>query len=201
MNKKSMISIAVASVLLLSGLALAGIDPQPFRSEINQLGAVANILNSALNRIEKVMGVDPEPFEPHPNLNGALNRLEAIDNQLVSANDMVISIAEEVMGVDPVPFYEGVVTALEGVKDAAQSIVVSINLRLPVDDTTPFGTAVRDVRTSAQKIVDTAQFYIDELSGEPPHIDCSGIKNPDICNNTGGACVWVDGDPGFCTDS
>lgn len=114
MKTKAMISIAVVSVFLLSGLALAGVDPNPFRSEINQLGAVANILNSALNRVEKVMGVDPEPF------------------------------------------YGGVVTALEGARDAAQSIVVSIDSRLPLNDTTPFGTAVRDVRDSAQEIVDTA---------------------------------------------
>lgn len=195
-----MISIAVVSVFLLSGFALAGIDPQPFRSEINQLGAVANILNSALNRIEKVMGVDPEPFEPHPNLNGAVNRLEAIDNQLVSANDMVISIAEEVMGIDPNPFYEGVVTALEGVKDVAQSIVVSIDLRLPQDDKTPFGTAVRDVRDSAQAIVDTAQFYIEELNGGIPPIDCAGIHDETTCINTGGACMWVS-DAETCIDT
>ena len=105
------------------------------------------------------------------------------------------------MGVDPEPFYEGVVTALEGVRDAAQSIVVSIDLRLPPDDTTPFGIAVRDVRDSAQEIVDTAQFYIDELNGGIPPFDCAGIYSADLCGDTAGACVWVDGDPGFCTDS
>ena len=51
-----------------------------------------------------------------------------------------------------------------------------------------------------QEIVDTAQFYIDELSGGPPGFDCVSFEDPTLCNDTDGACIWVY-DINECTDS
>ena len=194
MMKKSLISICVVSVFLLSGLVLAGIDPEPF---IGQLGAVENILNSADNRISKVMGIDPTPFEPSPALIGAVNRLGAMERQLWAADDMVQSIAEEVAGVDPEPF----IPAFTAVGVAAQGIDVKITafLRSPPDDIMPeFVTALVGVQGAAQDIVGTVNLYL-----EPPS-DCGACaENPieaDCIGETG--CSWVVTDPsteeGYC---
>jgi len=194
-------SIIIVCVFLLSGiavLALAGIDPNPFRPEINQLGATANILNSANDRVVKSIS-NPPSDEPSPALNGAVNRLNAINNQLISVDNMVESIAGEVMGIDPNPFHEDVVSALEGVKGAAQGIVDYIHDN-PMSSEVPeqFILAVMNVQNSAQAIVDTAEYYIEELNEIPPGWDCPGIHDPAVCDNTGGACIWVDG---YCTHS
>ena len=156
MKKKFLISIVVVSVFLLSGIGLAGVDPEPFTPYINQLDALVNILNSALDRVEKVMGVEPEPFRP--DLIGAVNRLEAIENQLILANDMVVSIAEEVMGIEPEPFSGDLGLAFEDVQTAAKNIVSFINNN-PVPD--QLISAFGDVQLSAQAIVGTVNLYIE----------------------------------------
>ena len=72
--------------------ASAGIEPEPFQPEINQLGALENILVSANSRINMAIENPPDPFTPSPDVNGAVNRMEAINNQLVSVDDMVRSM-------------------------------------------------------------------------------------------------------------
>ena len=67
--------------------AKAGTEPSPFLPEINQLLAVANILNSADFRVGKSIAHPPDPCVPpdpcnSPDLNGAINRLEAISEQV-----------------------------------------------------------------------------------------------------------------------
>jgi hypothetical protein len=136
MKKKSLISSVVVGVFLLSGIAvvaLAGTEPSPFKPNINQLGAVENVLNSVKNRVEKVLSKPPDYGVSRPSLKGAAKRLEAIVEQLLSVDDKIFSIVEEVMGVDPSPLHprSEVVPALENVRDSAQSIVDSIDA-LPV---------------------------------------------------------------------
>ena len=45
--KKPLFCMVVVCVFMLSGLVLAGVEPEPF---IGQLGAVENILNSQLKK-------------------------------------------------------------------------------------------------------------------------------------------------------
>ena len=131
MKKLFSLSMAVVSVAVILGMAtgaMAGIDPQPFTPEINQLGAVENGLSSCLNRITKVLSPPPDDGHPTPNVNGVVNRLEAIDGQINSLNNFIISTVDAVLGVDPNPFREGVITALEQVKGVAVGIADTIDL-------------------------------------------------------------------------
>ena len=104
---------AIVGVMFLTPAfddARAGFEPSPFQPEINQLGAVANILHSADFRVAKSIAHPPDPCVPpdpcnSPDLNGAVNRLEAMNNQVSSADDMVKAMIEEVMGfTDALPY-------------------------------------------------------------------------------------------------
>ena len=185
MKKRSLISICVVSVFLLSGLALAGFEPTPF---IGQLGAVENILNSADDRISKVMSTEPSPFEPSPALIGAVNRLEAIDSQLMSVDQMIYSVIDEVMGFEPTPFREDIVTALVSVKGVAQGIADNIDATIAPDPNgTAFEKALYSVQESAQLISDNTQAGINLLSSAS---GCFGLSQS-ACWDYPGICNWV----------
>ena len=81
--------VFVAVMSLFCANAYAGIEPSPFTPEINQLGAVSNGLNSCLDRVNKVLSSPPDDVIPSPNVNGAVNRLEAITGQMNSLNDFI----------------------------------------------------------------------------------------------------------------
>lgn len=184
------------------GVAIAGTEPSPFTPEINQLGAAQNILVSAGSRIVKGMDNPPDPAVPSPDLTGALKRLDAITNQLVSVDDMVVSLAEEVMGIDPSPFepLTDIVPALSGVQNAAQAIVDEIEARMGVEPS-PFVPAYEDglriVQSSAQTISTHTQNYIDQISCD---VNCLAIESPAECESYV-CCVWIPSDNpelGYC---
>lgn len=157
-----MISIVVVNVLLLSGFSLAGFEQSPFRPEINQLEAAVNIINSDNNRVIQMVVSPPEYGLSSPNLNGALNRAEAVYRQLESVNGFISDIVYSVMGVDQSPFRKDIVPELENARDAAQTLVNSIEDNpLEVGEVPDeFIHAVGNVRTVAQLIVDDIEYYI-----------------------------------------
>jgi hypothetical protein len=62
MNKKSLITIAIISIFLLSGhavVASAGTKPSPVQSEIKQLYAVEKSLNKINDRLLKFSTIRP----------------------------------------------------------------------------------------------------------------------------------------------
>lgn len=203
MKKKYFILIIVVSAFFLSGTAVkafARTEPSPFKPNINQLGAVENILNSAKNRVEKVLS--KQSGVPGPSLKGTVNRLEAITEQLTSLDDKIFSIIEEIMGVEPTPFHprSEVVPALETVRDAAQSIVDSINASPVAKMSDGSIWAVEDVRESAQDVADNTQSYINLFSDF--NIDCDSITTRSECEEEP-SCDWVfngfdPADPGHC---
>jgi hypothetical protein len=207
MKKKSLLPIVVFGVFLLFGnsiKAFAGTELSPFQPNINQLDVVKNILNSVNDRVQKVLSKPLDNDVPGPSLKDAINRLEAIIEQLISVDDKVFSIVEEVLGVDPSSFHlrSEIVLALENVRDAAQSIVDSLDA-LPVGEMPhEFIWAVGDVRESAQDIADNTQSYIYLFSDYS--IDCSNITIRSDCE-ANPLCVWVfSGDPadlGQCEDT
>ena len=191
-----------ASFLGNSSVATAGTEPSPFTPWINQLGAAQNILVSAGSRIVKGMDNPPNPEVPSPDLTGALNRLEAINNQLVSVDDMVVSLVEEVMGVEPSPFVPltDIVPALAGVQNAAQAIVDEIEARMGTEPS-PFVPAYEDglriVQNSAQTISTHTQNYIDQINCD---VNCLEIESPAECESYV-CCVWIPSDVpelGYC---
>ena len=192
MSNKWFISIVV-SVLFLTSVhvsgVLAGTEPSPFQPEINQLGAVANILSSADFRVVKTMSHPPDPChppEPCKGLIGRVNRLEAIDNQVGSADNMVDSMINEVMGFEPSPFrVEDLVPPLVVVREAAQGIVGKIDEYLAISPDTlapEFAEALAQVSDTAFHLVGTVDDGIELFSGGTR--ECAEIIDADVCNAT-----------------
>jgi len=184
----------VAGLFLLSAQisgVMAGVEPSPFQPEINQLGAVANILDSAEFRIVKTMSVPPEPCvppDPCKSLYGDVNRLEAINGQVYSAHYMIISMIEEVMGVEPSPFRADLVAPLEVVGGVAEEIVTKIELfGSPGNVPEEFILALQSVSESAALVVSTVTDGILLLSQDP---ECVDITDQEYCNSIEG-CVWI----------
>ena len=100
LNHKEVIMRSIKTLVLTSlaflivggimQMAIAGVEPSPFRPEINQLGAVVNSLNSIHDQINRVLGKPPpDDSIPGPDINGVVNRLAAMDNKLYLLDDMV----------------------------------------------------------------------------------------------------------------
>lgn len=211
MFKKWFVSIVVSGLFLISvhvSNVLAGVEPSPFQPEINQLGAVANILESAEYRIVNTMFHPPDPCmppEPCKGLNGAVNRLEAIDNQVSSAGNMVYSMINEVMGFEPMPFrVEDLVLPLEAVRGVAEVIVGEIYLFMdtnPDSQAPEFLDALGQVSGSAILLIETVDHGIRQFSGGPT--ECCDIYEETECSMYD-ECSWVvtaATPDGFCTES
>jgi len=204
MNWKTILAAGLLLVPVHISGVLAGVEPSPFQPEINQLGAVANILSSADIRVFKTMAHPPDPcvppdpcFPPDPcyppdpckDLNGVVNRLEAINNQIGSTQNMILSMINEVMGFEPMPFQD-LIPPLEVVRDVAEGIVDRIGGYDPTDPVAPeFLEALWNVAGSAALLVETVDDGIVQLLDEPM---CGGIEDAEICVVTTG-CFW---DPG-----
>jgi hypothetical protein len=188
MNWKTIFAAGLLLVPVHISGVLAGFEPTPFQPEINQLGAVANILSSADFRVANTMSVPPDPCvppEPCKGLDGAVNRLEAIDNQIGSADNMVQSMINEVMGFEPMPFHD-LIAPLEVVRDAAEGIVIKID-EFPVDSAAPeFLEALGQVSGSALLLIGTVDDGIVQLLGEP--MACEDYGNESDCSDAG--CYW-----------
>jgi hypothetical protein len=206
MNLKTVVVTGLLLVSAQISQVVAGVEPSPFQPEINQLGAVANILNSAEFRIVKTMSAPPEacvPPDPCKGLYGDINRLEAINGQVYSAHYMIISMIEEVMGVEPSPFRGDLVAPLEVVRDVAYGIVEGIAEKIgeyrQVNVADEFIQALNLVVSSAGDLVETADKGIEQLS--QPMV-CGDIHDENDCNDFPG-CQWTMPAPGaayLCTE-
>ena len=202
-------------LLLLLGLFIAvfsttlyaGVEPSPFQPEINQLGAVVNVLNSCLDRVQKVLDFPPNPIIPGPDLNGAVNRLEAIDRQVNSLNDFVADTIYSVMGVEPSPFMGEISPALTNIGNVSGAIVTFIIEHppdpclptdpggVPPDPCSELNIALMNLEDSATTLIDTVEWgqglisngcypkdsEIDCAEGCEPTTDVSGV-NYCCCN-------------------
>lgn len=211
MFKKWFVSIVISGLFLISvhvSGVLAGVEPSPFQPEINQLGAVANILSSADFRVVKTMSHPPDPCvppDPCKGLNGDVNRLEAINNQVSSADNMVASMINEVMGFEPMPFrVDDLIPPLVIVGETAQGIVDKIDVYLSIspDNQVPeFTEALEQVSGSALQLISTVDYGIEQFSSGP--MECGDITDPEYCVGVE-ECAWVEtvSQPdGFCTSS
>lgn len=157
MNKKSLITIAIISIFMLSGhavVAWAGTKPSPVQSEIKQLYAVEKSLNKINARLLKILDNPPDDTMPSPNVNGAVGRLGAMNHHLL----ILYGFIDSSIGVldNPPADLEGV-SALGGVGGAAQGIsdntVDYLDNRANAATPKEFIDALNDVKTMADKIV------------------------------------------------
>ena len=205
------VPICVCFLFVLCSMAWAGIEPSPWKPEINNLNAVENNLNSIGERANRVLAVPPDPYAPSPNVNGAVGRLSAMENQLVLLRGMVTSVMDEVLSVPPDPWVPAdLLPALEGVRAASQGIADSINvyLTVPPDPWVPaeFISALTNVGIASQNIANDAVQYMSGggcTSGTVcgcvgTATECSGIISPTECTNQVG-CSWSTPSEGGCT--
>ena len=194
MNWKSGLKVGLILISAQISVAMAGVEPSPFLPEINQLGAVANILDSAEFRIVKTMSAPPEvcvPPDPCKGLNGDVNRLEAINNQVSSAQYMIESMIYEVMGVEPSPFRGDLIAPLNVVGDVAQGIVDGIGEKIgeyALSGNVPddFIFALESVANSTIDLVEAVQDGVMLLSESP---ECADILDEEYCVDSG--CYWI----------
>jgi len=194
MNKKSLITIAIISIFMLSGhavAALAGTKPSKVQSEIKQLYAVEKSLNKINDRLLKILDNPPDDTMPSPNVNSAVGRLGAMYHHLQILSGFIKS-SIDVLG-NPRSDSEGM-TALEGVKDAAQEISDNIGEYSPNATPPPgFIDALNDVKAEADKIVSKSTTN-PACSSYTIEGDCEADDN----------CEWYYSNPmapGECKDS
>ena len=207
MPRRILIALVIVFFCLgtLATSALAGLEPTPFRPEINQLGAAQNILESIKHGVEKTIENPPIEGVPSPNLNGALNKLETTDKKLTNVAGFISSIIDAVLGLEPSPFRVDVIPAVEGVQVAAQDIADSINafLSIPPDPMIPvaFINALGQVLGSAETLVSDTVQYIEQLQGAGEcTFPCIEHATQESCENPLIGCVWYDvpGASGYC---
>jgi hypothetical protein len=164
-HRLAMFTFLMLISLTFTVAATAGIEPSPFKPEINKLYASENMLSVIENVVTITIANPPVDGAPSPNLNGALNKLATTDIRVGSVSGFITSIYEEVMGTEPSPFRIDLVPAFEAVKGAAQDIVDVIGRYVPPGEVpSQFIEALGSVKGSAQIIVDNAQQYIGEIS-------------------------------------
>ena len=185
MKKKLLLLVLLGlCVTFLSTALYAGVEPSPFQPEINQLGAVENSLNSCLDRVRKVLAVPPNPIMPIPDVNGAVNRLEAINGQIGSLNDFVTNTILSVMGVEPSPFRVNVIEALRPIEEISNAIVDVIEY--PPNPIIPeLLPALNNVKASAIELTTIVQKNIELLDGT-----CSPYDSANGCD----APCWIETD-------
>jgi hypothetical protein len=196
MNKKSLITIAIISIFMLSGhavVAWAGTKPSPVQSEIKQLYAVEKSLNKINARLLKILDNPPDDTMPSPNVNGAVGRLGAMYHHLLILNGFIDS-SIEVLGNSPSDS-EGM-TALEGVGVAAQRISGNIDEYLENANTPEeFIVNLNFVKKEAD--------YIVSNSTTNPTVQCSSYENQKDCEVA--ECSWLEssfpGGTGSCQAS
>ena len=69
------VAVAICFLFALCSVAWAGVEPAPWKPEINKLNALENNLRSIHERVTRVLGAPPDPWTPSPNVNGAVGRL------------------------------------------------------------------------------------------------------------------------------
>ena len=207
------VAVAVCFLFALCSMAWAGIEPSPWKPEINKLNALENNLRSIHERVNRVLGAPPDPWTPSPNVNGVVGRLSAMENQLLLVNSMLVSVMDEVLGTPPpdpwVP--ADMIPALQGIKAASQGIADSVNayLSVPPDPWVPaaFISALTNVRNASQNIADDAVQYMSGGGGCIPGVwcgclgtatSCGVFTEPTSCRAQVG-CTWSDVFLGSCT--
>ena len=164
MKKLIIGSVIVLAILLLSGIASpvsAGVEPSPFKDEINKLGSIVNNLDSINRRVEHKGVVPPNDQKPGT-LIGTVNSLGAMENDLERIDGRLGGLIDT-LPHNPQDLPEDVLAALGEVKAGAQCIVDSINdiLRDPSGDPDGlFEEALIGVRSSALAIIGTVDDYL-----------------------------------------
>lgn len=206
MKKKSLLTLVIISIFLLSGhasIALAGAKSSPVQSEIKQLEAVKKSLNKINDRLQKILDNPPGDGTPGPNVNGAVGRLSAMYSRLKILDGFIDSSVEKVLGQDDMT---DVLPALKGIKEAIQGISDKIADYLAMNtEPLEFIDALNAVKEMADGMVNETTGYLAQIEppSDPP-LDCSIYSTKEDCEGADG-CTWqpsiMPGSSGTCKAS
>ena len=153
MNTRTIVALLMSGLVLgLAGLALAGVDPEPFHRLTNKLHSVENVLDAVNNKLTKILVVPPEPVHP-PDPCKLVNKLNAMAGRLVRQNGRVEDVIKALPDVPPDPCLD----ALGKVGNKASNIA---ERAYPPDPCTPVRQALLDVRDAADAIVNIVDEYL-----------------------------------------
>jgi hypothetical protein len=88
---------------------------------VGKLGAMVNELHALDDRVNAVLGVEPEPFEPPPEFDAA------VVATFGAAKNVFIQAYLAKAGTEPSPFRDDLIPAFEAVDLAAWAIMVSVD--------------------------------------------------------------------------
>ena len=138
-HRLAMFAFLLLIFMTFTFAAHAGIEPSPFKPEINKLGAVTNNLTSIHDRIIKVLSCPPGKRSRCSKINGAVNRLSAVEKQLIRKGVRITSVFENILSTPSDDIHPDTLLVLSEIRDAAQGISDSIDayFATPPDNTTP----------------------------------------------------------------
>lgn len=202
MKRKMGLSVLLAgvAVLILAGTGVAGVEPSPFKPEINKLNAIENGLHSVGERVNLVLASPPGQNVQSPAVQGVVGRLSAMGNQLSLLDGMINSVMDEVLQTSPdgsVP--KDLIPALDGVKTASQTVADSVGVFLGSNPSIPivFSDALASVKGLSQTVADDAVRYLSGgacISGAGcgcigTSTSCQGMMAQSSCLSQVG-CTW-----------
>jgi hypothetical protein len=151
-SRKNTALLISVLVLVLAGLALAGVEPSPFKPFNwlnNKLGSVENVLSAVDYKLEKIL--TPEPCTP-PDPCKLAEMLYTIADRLIMQNNLVVAVIDAFPpDVPPDPCRE-FLDALGKVRVKAQSISDKLDDFTPPD---PCREALEAANIAANAIIDT----------------------------------------------
>lgn len=150
--------------LCLAMPAQAGLEPIPFRPEVNQLRARENSLLAHLEHINAVLGFEPTPFQP------VVGQLNTLAKQVAKNDAKIFGIVDPVYDAvlasppeDRVPFFD-VLADLDFVAGAIHDRAVE-GFEIPPDNPEVLD-ALATLQTNAGDLQDTIQFYLPDLESD-----------------------------------
>jgi hypothetical protein len=116
MKKKSLISIVIVSVFLITSITLAGVEPSPFQPQLNRLDYIQQRLNSIDGNIRAVLGIPPNDIRPINvvRINLMSYRLGFLNWFMVSTMDSIIDAVLSLPPDDQMPVMDAL-NAIENV--------------------------------------------------------------------------------------
>jgi len=168
-HRLAMIAFLMLICISFTSAATAGIEPSPFRPEINKLNAVSHQLASIHDRIIKVLSCPPGKRSRCSKINGAVNRLSAVEKQLIRKGVRITSVFENILSTPSDDIHPDTLLVLSEIRDAAHGISDSIDayFATPPDNTTPveFIDMLGAIQSAAQDIAKICTYYIDIIGG------------------------------------
>jgi hypothetical protein len=189
--------ISAWTTLVLVTLAFgaqAGVEPSPFKSAVNKLDAVSNLLAAAEKQLEAALEYHP-PDPGHPPDAGMVGKLGAVTKKMTVADGRVAAVLTALPSKPPPD--DSILAALLAVGDDAEIIAEAAfdalhppdPCRPPTDDNVPPDPCRPplddSIRAALERVLTAADILVDRIE---TYLDSSGSCT-EICDQTYRECI------------